>query len=82
MNSIFRPLSPDEPLTRELVREQKRQRYFSVKRMEIAAYLYLPVLMLTVLGVSAAHAGPLVGFAAAGVLLVAFFVYAMIGEWR
>ncbi len=82
MHSIFRPLNPDEPLTRELVRDAKRQRYFSVKRMEIAAFLYLPALMVTVLGVSALHAGPLLGFAAAGVLLVAFFVYAMIGEWR
>ena len=82
MYSIFRPLNPEEPLTRELVREAKRQRYFSVKRMEIAGYLYLPVLMLTVLGVNAVHAGPLVGFSAAGVLLIGFFVYAMIGEWR
>ncbi len=82
MYSIFRPLNPDEPLTRELVREAKRQRYFSVKRMEIAAYLYLPALCLTVLAVSSLNASPLVGFAAAGVLLVAFGVYAMIGEWR
>ena len=82
MHSIFGPLNPDEPLTREMVREAKRQRYFSVKRMEVAGFLYLPALMVTVLAVSALHAGPLVGFAAAGVLLVAFFVYAMIGEWR
>jgi hypothetical protein len=82
MYSIFPPLDPAEPLTREMVREAKRQRYFSVKRMEIAAYLYLPALMLTVLAVTSLHASALVGFAAAGVLLVAFFVYAMIGEWR
>ena len=82
MHSIFRPLNPEEPLTRELVREAKRQRYFSVKRMEIAAFLYLPALMVTVLAVSSLHGSPLVAFASAGVLLVAFFVYAMIGEWR
>ena len=82
MYSIFRPLDPGEPLTRELLREAKRQRYFSVKRMEIAAYLYLPSLIVIVLGVTSLHASALVGFAAAGVLLVGFFVYAMIGEWR
>jgi|SRR5579885_2066778 len=82
MHGIFRPLNPEEPLTRELVREAKRQRYFSVKRMEVAGYLYLPALIVTVLGVNAAHGGLLAGFTAAGVLLVAFFVYAMIGEWR
>ena len=48
----------------------------------IAAYLYLPALIVMVLGVSSLHASPLLGFAAAGVLLVAFLVYAMIGEWR
>ncbi len=82
MYSIFPPLDGDEPLTRELVREAKRQRYFSVKRMEIAAFLYLPVLLGVVVVIGSAHLSPLVGFAAAGVLLVAFFVYAMIGEWR
>ena len=82
MYSIFQPLDPGEPLTRELVRDAKRQRYFSVKRMEIAAYLYLPALMVTVLAVSSLHGGVLMGFAAAGVLLAGFFVYAMIGEWR
>jgi len=82
MYSIFPPLDPGEPLTRELVREAKRQRYFSVKRMEIAAYLYLPALMVTVLAVSSLGVSPLIGFAAAGVLFVAFFIYAMIGEWR
>jgi hypothetical protein len=82
MYSIFRPLNPDEPLTRELVREAKRQRYFSVKRMEIAAFLYLPALMAVILVISSAHLSALFGFAAAGVLLAGFFVYAMIGEWR
>jgi len=82
MYSILRPLDPGEPLTREMVRKAKRQRYFSVKRMEIAAFFYLPALMVTVMVVSSLHASALVAFAAAGVLLVAFFVYAMIGEWR
>ena len=82
MYSIFQPLDPAEPLTRELVREAKRQRYFSVKRMEIAAYLYLPALMVTVIAVSSLHGSPLVAFGAGGVLFVAFGIYAMIGEWR
>jgi hypothetical protein len=82
MYSIFPPLDPDEPLTREMVRDSKRQRYFSVKRMEIAAFLYLPALMLVILGVASMHASTLVAFAAGGVLFAGFFVYAMIGEWR
>ena len=69
-------------MTREQIREAKRQRYFSVKRMEIAAFLYLPTLMAVIVVVGSAHLSALLGFAAAGVLLVAFFVYAMIGEWR
>ena len=82
MYSIFPPLDGDEPLTREMIREAKRQRYFSVKRMEIAAYLYLPALMVIVLVVASMHVSALIGFAAAGVVLAAFFVYAMIGEWK
>jgi len=82
MYSIFPPLNTDEPLTREMVREAKRQRYFSVKRMEIAAFLYLPTLIVVVLAISSLHLSALVGFAAAGVVLAGFFVYAMIGEWR
>jgi hypothetical protein len=82
MYSIFQPLNQGEPLTREQIREAKRQRYFSVKRMEIAAFLYLPTLMAVIVVVGSAHLSALLGFAAAGVLLVAFFVYAMIGEWR
>ena len=82
MYSIFQPLDPSEPLTREMVREAKRQRYFSVKRMEIAAFLYLPALMGTVVVVGSVGLSPMYGFAAAGVLLLGFFVYAMIAEWR
>ena len=82
MYSIFPPLNPDEPLTREMVRDAKRQRYFSVKRMEIAAFLYLPALILVVLAVASLHLSALVAFAAAGVVLAGFFVYAMIGEWK
>jgi hypothetical protein len=82
MYSIFRPLDPGEPLNRELLREAKRQRYFSVKRMEIGAYLYLPGLIVIVLGVNSLHASPLLGFGLAGAALVGCIVYAMIGEWR
>jgi hypothetical protein len=82
MYSIFPPFGADEPLTREMVREAKRQRYFSVTRMEIAAFLYLPTLIVVVLVIASMHMSALVGFAAAGVVLAGFFVYAMIGEWR
>ena len=82
MLSIFSALDPDERLPRELLREGKRHRYFSVKWMEVAAYLYIPLLIILVIALASANIPLLIGFGVAGVLLVGFFVYAMIGEWR
>ena len=82
MYSIFGKLDPDEPLPREMLREAGRHRYFSVKRMEIAAFLYIPAMLLVVTFALSINLGPLIAWGAAGVLLVGFFVYAMIGEWR
>ena len=82
MLSIFGALDPDERLPSEMMREAKRQRYFSVKWLEIGAFLYIPALMLLVLVLAAFHAPLWIAFGAAAVVLVACLVYAMIGEWR
>ena len=82
MYSIFADLDPEEPLPRELVREAKRHRYFSIKRMEIAAFLYIPALLLAIFAMGSMNLDPTLAFGVAGVLLLAFLVYAMIGEWR
>ncbi len=82
MYSIFGRLDPDEPLPRELVVEANRHRYFSIKRMEIAAYLYLPALILALIVMFSLNVNPVVAFGIAGALLVGFLVYAMIGRYR
>jgi alkylation response protein AidB-like acyl-CoA dehydrogenase len=82
MNSIFGALDPDERLPRELVREAKRHRYFSVKWLEVAGFLYIPALMLLIIGLGSLNIPLLIAFGVAGVALVGCFVYAMIGEWR
>ena len=82
MLSIFSALDPDERLPRELVREGKRHRYFSVKWMEVAAFLYIPAVIVVIIALASANIPLLIGFGIAGVLLVGFFVYAIIGEWR
>ena len=82
MYSIFGALDPDERLPREYVKEARRHRYFSIKRMEIAAYLYLPAVLLVVVGLGSLHVSVGIAFAVAGALLAGFFVYAIMGEWR
>ncbi len=82
MLSIFSALDPNERLPRELVREGKRHRYFSVKWMEVAAFLYIPAVIVVVIALASANIPLLIGFGIAGLLLVGFFVYAIIGEWR
>ncbi len=82
MLSIFGALDPNERLPRELVREGKRHRYFSVKWMEVAAFLYIPAVIVVVIALASANIPLLIGFGIAGLLLVGFFVYAIIGEWR
>lgn len=82
MYSIFRGLDPDEPLPREMLVEANRHRTFSIRRMEVAAYLYLPTLILALLVMFSLNVNALVAFGIAGLLLGAFLVYAMIGEYR
>jgi hypothetical protein len=82
MYSIFGKLDPEEPLPRELLVEAHRHRYFSIKRMEVAAYLYLPALILVLIVMFSLDVNALVAFGVAGALLAGFFIYAMIGEYR
>lgn len=82
MYSIFGALDPNERLPREMVREAKRHRFFSVKWLEIGAFLYIPALILLVVVLASFNVPLGLAFVAAGVGLVACFVYAMIGKWR
>jgi hypothetical protein len=82
MYSIFGALDPEERLPRELVREARRHRYFSVKWLEVGAFLYIPALILLIVALSTLNIPMLIAFGVAGVALVGCFVYAMIGEWR
>lgn len=82
MFSIFGKLDPEEPLPREMLVEANRHRYFSIKRMEVAAYLYLPVLILVLTVLLSMNVNAIVAFGIAGALLAGFLVYAMIGEYR
>jgi hypothetical protein len=82
MYSIFPPLDSVEPLPREKIVEAARHRYFSVKRMEIVAWLYLPALILAVIVMGSMRVNIVVAFGVAGLMLVGFFLYALFGEWR
>jgi hypothetical protein len=82
MYSIFGALDPDERLPGELLKEGKRHRYFSVKWLEVSAYLYLPALILALIVMFSMNINPVIAFGVAGALLAGFLVYAMIGEWR
>jgi hypothetical protein len=82
MYSIFRRLDPEERLPREMLVEGNRHRTFSIRRIEVAAYLYLPALILALIVMFSLNVNALVAFGIAGALLAAFLVYAMIGEYR
>ncbi len=73
MYSIFQPLDPDERLPRELILEGRRHRLIEIRHLEIAGALYLPALIVAILVMGAVHLNPLLAFAVAGVLFMAFF---------
>ena len=75
MLSIFHPLDPNERLPRELILEGRRHRLMDLRHLELAAALYLPALVASIIALSAIHLSPAVAFVVAGVLLVAFFVF-------
>lgn len=67
MYAIFAPLDPDERLPRELLIEGRRFR--SVGRRELAGFLWLPALLVSLAAVSRLGGGaPAAGGAAVAVL--------------
>jgi hypothetical protein len=62
--------------------ESRRYNWFGRRiRLWVAAVLYLPAIMLAVIVLGAAHVDAMVSFAVAGVMLVAFYVYAMMAKY-
>ena len=82
MYSIFAPLDPNERLPRELLLESRRYRWLGRRiRLWVAAVLYLPAIMLAVIVLGAMRVDPVVSFAAGGVMLAAFYVYAIMAKY-
>ena len=75
MYSIFHPFDPNERLPRELILEGRRHRLMDLRHLELAAALYLPALIASIIVLTAIHLSPIVAFVIAGILLIAFFVF-------
>jgi len=75
MYSIFHPLDPNERLPRELILEGRRHRLMDIRHLELAAALYLPALIVSIIALGAIHLSPVAAFVIAGVLLIAFGVF-------
>ena len=82
MYSIFSPLDADEPLPREKLVEGRRHRLGEVRRLEVAAALYLPALFMAIYVMGSLGVAPLAAFAIAGVMFVAFFMWVVSGTYR
>jgi hypothetical protein len=82
MYTIFRPLDADEPLPREKLVEGRRHLLGEVRRLEVAAALYLPALFLAVYVMASAGVDPLIAFGIAGLMFVAFFAWVVSGRYR
>jgi hypothetical protein len=82
MYSIFRPLDADEPLPREKLVEGRRHLLGEIRRLEVAAVLYIPALFLTIYVLGSAGVNPLVAFGIAGAMFVAFFGWVVSGKYR
>jgi len=82
MYSIFHPLDADERLPRELILEGRRHRLIEIRYLEILGLLYLPALLLAIFVMGSAHVSAVIAFAVAGLLAVAFFVYALVAKFR
>src|SRR4029077_7672807 len=82
MYSIFHPLDTDERLPRELILEGKRHRLVEIRYLELLGFLYLPALLLTIILIGSAHLNEVYAFAAAGLLGVGFFIYALVAKFR
>jgi hypothetical protein len=82
MYSIFARLDPNERLPRELLIEGRRHRRIGMRRIELAAALYLPALMLAVVVMGSVGLSPMIAFAVAGVMFVGFLIYAAYGKYQ
>lgn len=82
MLSIFHPLDVNERPPRELIAEGKRHRITRIRYIELAGAFYLPALILVVVVMGSIGVNILVAFAVGGLLLVGFFIYALIGKYR
>src|SRR3954471_2301451 len=76
MYTIFHPLDPGERLPRELLLEGRRHRLMDIRHLEIAAALYLPVLIVGgAIALGAIHLNPVAGFIVAGLLVAGFSAF-------
>ena len=82
MYTIFRPLDANEPLPREKLVEGRRHLIGEVRRLEIAAALYLPALFLAIYVLGSAGVPPLIAFGIVGVMFVAFLAWVVSGKYR
>ena len=80
MYSIFHPLDVNERLPRELL--LRRKRMIDNYRLQLAAVLYLLALMLALVVMGSVGVNALVTFGVCGLLLVGFFIYALLGKYR
>ncbi len=78
MYSIFHGLDPNERLPRELISEGRRYRQLERPHVFwIVGALYLPVVILTVVVLTALNVNPLLAFAVAGAALVGVYVFVL-----
>ena len=77
MYSIFHPLDPNERLPRELIVEGRRHRLMEIRHLEIAAFLFLPGLVVLIIAMGSLHVPTAVVYAVAGVLFGAFFAFVL-----
>jgi TRAP-type mannitol/chloroaromatic compound transport system permease large subunit len=80
MYSIFHPLDVDERLPRELILEGRRYRWLELRHIEILGFVYLPLLILTVVVLGSFSMA--LAFAVAGVAFAAVFAYVLSAKYR
>src|SRR5260370_39839637 len=82
MYSIFHPLDMNERLPRELILEGRRHRWLGIRQLELAGYLYLPLLVLLVVVTASLGLNPLLAFGVAGLGVLSFFLYVVAARYR
>ena len=82
MYTIFSPLDANEPLPREKLVEGRRHLIGEVRRLEVAAALYLPAFFLAIYVMGSAGVPPLIVFGVVGLMFVAFLAWVVSGKYR